>query len=229
MFLLVPYRIDSIEQQYPFANWGVILITFAVSLAAMYGAMDESLIYSFILTGWDPASLFGHFLLHGGWIHLVGNMVFLWVFGNAICANVNQALYVGLYLFLGVFAGMTHLILDGAPALGASGAVNGIIGLAFAIYPRDEVSTFWLFLIRGGVLAIPVWVLVLIWLAFDLWGAMGDGGSVAYWAHLGGLFAGVATGLILLQLGLVKLTIYDKQNLLELFKGEKPEGPRPRY
>ena len=224
MFLLIPYEIDAIQQHRPWANWAIIAVTVLISLAAMFGGLDDSIVNSMVLYGWNPVGLVGHTLLHGGLIHLAGNMVFLWVFGNALCSNMNNFLYLGLYVFLGLAAGVVHLLVDGAPAIGASGAINGIIGLAVAIYPRDEVDSFWLFFIRAGTFAVPVWVIVGIWLAFDIFGVVAGGTLVAYWAHLGGLAAGIAAGLVILHMGLVELTIYDKQTLLEFLKGEEPDG-----
>jgi len=174
MFLLIPYEIDAIQQHRPWANWSIIAVTVIVSLAATFGELDVSVVDAMVLQGWNPIGLFGHVLLHGGLLHLAGNMVFLWVFGNALCSNMNNLLYLGLYILLGLAAAIAHLLIDGDPAIGASGAINGIIGLAVAIYPRDEVDTFWVFFFRGGSFAVPVWVIVGIWLAFDIFGAAID-------------------------------------------------------
>jgi len=228
MLLFVPYEINSFKQRRPIANWIIIAMTVGISLMGMASfdpefGFDESF-SNLILVDWHPSGLFGHMFLHLGLIHLAGNMLFLWVFGNALCSNMNSFLYLASYLVLGLFAGCTHLIFDPeVGAVGASGAVNGIIGLALAVYPRDEVNVFYLFFVKGGTFELPVWVLALIWLGFDIWGASSEAGSVAYFAHFGGLAAGILLGLLLLQLGRIDLTIYDRQTLLEFFKGEQPD------
>ena len=182
------------------------------------GAWEDMILFS-----WEPAGLFGHLLLHADLFHLFGNMIFLWVFGNAICSNMNNFLYLGLYILMGVMAGAAHLLFDGGPGVGASGAINGVIGLALAVYPRDEVDVFYLFIVKWGTFEIAVWVLALIWLAFDLFGAMSGGGNVAYFAHIGGLVGGIVIGLVLLQFDKIDLTVYDRQTLLEFFKRVDPK------
>ncbi len=227
MLLFIPYEINSFKQRRPIANWIIVAVTVVISLKGM-ASFDpkfgfDGFFENMVLIDWHPSGLFGHLFLHLGFIHLAGNMLFLWVFGNALCSNMNNFLYLAAYLVLGLLAGCTHLIFDPeVGAVGASGAVNGIIGLALAVYPRDEVSVFYLFIIKAGTFELPVWVLALIWLGFDIWGASSGAGSIAYSAHIGGLAAGVLLGLLLLQLGKIDLTIYDRQTLLEFFKGEQP-------
>jgi membrane associated rhomboid family serine protease len=227
MLLFVPYGINAIYQRRPIVNWAIIVVTSMVSLMALNSGTSEYVVTGayedMILLSWEPAGLFGHLLLHADLSHLIGNMIFLWVFGNAICSNMNNFLYLGIYILVGLMAGAAHLIFDGGPAIGASGAINGVIGLALAVYPRDEVDVFYLFIVKWGTFEIPVWVLTLIWLAFDLWGAMTGGGGVAYFAHIGGLVGGILIGLVLLQFDKVDLTIYDRQTLLEFFKRVDPK------
>jgi membrane associated rhomboid family serine protease len=118
---------------------------------------------------------------------------------------------------------VTHLIFGGGPAVGASGAINGVIGMALAMYPINRVSVFWFIIFRGGTFQCPVWGMALLWFAFDLFGAMRGSGGVAYWAHIGGLISGVLIGLLALHWGWVRLTAYDNRSLLEILKGEHPD------
>lgn len=226
MFLLVPYGINALHQRHPIANWIIIGATVVVSVLALYTGTETEFAEpyeSLVLHDWSLSGLFGYLLLHVDLFHLAGNMVFLWVFGNALCANMNNFLYFGIYVVLGVMAAVVHLLFDGMAAIGASGAINGIIGLALAVYPRDEVDIFYLVLIKPGTFQLPVWVLALIWLAFDILGALGSSGEVAYFAHIGGLGAGILIGLVLLKFEKIDLTIYDRETLLELIKGERVE------
>ncbi|NNE90064.1 MAG: rhomboid family intramembrane serine protease [Verrucomicrobiales bacterium] len=226
--LFFPIGINALYQQRPYVNWFIVLLTIVVSALAFASAdsFDGNFTEPFldmVLWDWEPVGMLGHMLLHADFFHLAGNMVFLWVFGNAICANMNQFLYLAVYIVLGFLAGAAHLAFDGNPAIGASGALNGVIGLALAVYPRDEVDVFYLFIVKWGTFQMPVWGLVIIWLAFDIWGVVTGGESVAYFAHIGGLVAGIGIGLVLLHFGKIDLTIYDRQTLLEFIKGEDPE------
>jgi len=224
MLLFVPYGINALQQRRPIANWLIIGGTVIVSVIAFTSGNEEDFGEPFnqlVLFGWEPIGMFGHMLLHLDIIHLAGNMIFLWVFGNALCANMNGFLYTGIYVLVGLFAAAAHMAFDDMPAVGASGAINGIIGIALAVYPRDAVDVFYLFIIKPGTFQMPVWGLAFIWLVFDIFGALTSVGSVAYFAHIGGFFAGIVIGLVLLQFEKIDLTIYDRETLLEMIKGEK--------
>ena len=216
MLLLIPYRIESIFQHPPTANRVIIGITVLVSLTALISG--DGPLWSLVLERGSLFGLPGHILLHGDLFHLGGNMLFLWIFGNALCSNMENRRYAILYVLLGVVSGLIHIIVDGDPAIGASGAINGIVGMAVTAYPRDKVDTFWWVLIRFGTTSLPMWLLVSTWLFFDLWGAGEGGGDVAHWAHIGGLFAGIAIGLIGLQSGWIQLTQFDKPTLLDMLR-----------
>ncbi|MCP3994637.1 MAG: rhomboid family intramembrane serine protease [bacterium] len=222
MLLLVPYRIEAIRQHQPLANQAIVATTIAISLLALF--VDESPLWSLVLQPGKLIGLPGHVLLHGGLGHLIGNMLFLWVFGNAICSNMSNWRYASIYLLLGMLAGLAHMAMDGTPAIGASGAINGVVGMALAAYPKDRVDVFWWVLIRFGTSSFPVWGLAATWLLFDLWGASTGGDEVAYWAHIGGLVAGVVVGLIALQSGWIQLTEFDKPSLLDGLRRSKPRS-----
>ena len=117
-------------------------------------------------------------------------MLMLFVFGNAVCGVMGQAEYLLLYIGTGVAAGAAHVLLDGSPAIGASGAVSGIMGVYLAVYPVNRVACFWFWFFRTGRLEVPGWVLVGGYFALDLFGVLAGGGQVAYWAHIGGTVAG---------------------------------------
>ena len=95
------------------------------------------------------------------------------------------------------------------------------IGMVVVAYPKDKVDTFWWVLIRFGTVSLPVWLLVTTWLFFDLWGAGSGGSDVAHWAHIGGLVAGIAVGLIALQSGWIQITEFDKPTLLDVLRRSK--------
>ena len=209
--MLIPYKINTLFQHTPFVNW--ILMAFT-ALVSLYFLIDEpDWMYNLALQDWNPVGIVGHILLHADLFHLIGNLIFLWVFGNAINGNAGHLAYLLLYLAFGVAGGIAHLLFDSGLAVGASGAINGVIGMATAMYPRNQVSVFWLFLIKAGTFEIPLWGLALIWLIFDIIGAIVGSSGVAVWAHLGGFAAGIATGLILLRCSIVTLTQWDNESL----------------
>lgn len=213
--LLLPIRVETMGFRYPWLNIGIIGVTCIVFLAMLAGLLPMEIIEAMVLEDFQPAGLFGHLLLHADIVHLVGNMVFLWVFGNAICSKIGNAGYLFLYLFVGIGAAAAHLLIETAPAVGASGAINGIIGFYIALHPINRIHCVWWFWFRAGVFEISGFWLVLLWVAFDLWGAMSGSPGVAYWAHLGGLAAGFSLALLGLFLEWIAMTQYDNETVLD--------------
>jgi len=191
----------------------------------------------FILKGWEIKGLFGHIWLHGNILHLLGNMLFLWIFGNAVCAKIGNFSYLPIYLGLGLIAGITHLIFVGGSALGASGAINGIVGMYLVFFPENEITCYFVFFfplfvrpyVKGFCIS-SIWM-ILFWLVFDVWGAIKGGGRVAYLAHIGGFAGGFVLAILMLKLKIVKMERYEK-SLLQLLAGyKKPPADefKPQY
>ncbi|MHC4478955.1 MAG: rhomboid family intramembrane serine protease [Planctomycetota bacterium] len=184
----------------------------------------------YFLNGWTIKGLFGHMWLHGGLLHLIGNVWFLWVFGNAVCAKVGNPKYLPLYLLFGLGAGVSHLLFASGPAIGASGAINGVVGMFLVFFPRNDLDCLFLLFIPGMVRAfartftISSYWMILMWFAFDIWGGVKGGGQVAYFAHIGGFASGVALGIILLKTKLIVMEDYE-QSLLQWIGLEKQEQP----
>jgi membrane associated rhomboid family serine protease len=145
----------------------------------------------------------------------------MWVFGNAVCAMTTNLAYPLLFAMFGVVAGAAHLAFDGDPAIGASGAINGVVGMALAMYPRNPVHVAWFIALRAGTFEMPLWGLGLIWLTFDAFGAFFGSDGVAYWAHLGGFAGGLVTGVVALKRQWVTLTDYDNESLADLLAGRR--------
>jgi membrane associated rhomboid family serine protease len=221
VIVVAPYQVNTLFQRNPWGNLAIILVTVVVSILAWTETLSDDVLEAMVLHRTNPLGIVGHLLLHADIMHLIGNMLFLFVFGNAVCGVMNGFLYVGVYLALGMAAGGLHLLCDGAPAIGASGAVSGIMGLYLAIYPSNHISCFWLFFVRVGTFAIPGWVLIGIWFCLDLWGALHGGSGVAYWAHIGGTVAGFIVGIILLKLGVIDIYDYDNPTILQLVAGRE--------
>jgi rhomboid family protein len=139
--------------------------------------------------------------LHGGWLHLIGNMWFLWVFGDNVEDRLGRVRFLLFYLACGVAASALHVAfnLDSAvPTIGASGAIAGVLGAYVLLYPRARVLTLIPIFILITTAWIPAYVFLGIWFLFQWWGAQrslflfGEAGGVAYWAHIGGFLAGMA-------------------------------------
>ncbi|MCH8052709.1 MAG: rhomboid family intramembrane serine protease, partial [Planctomycetes bacterium] len=175
---------------------------------------------SLVLTGWHFAGMVGHALLHADILHLLGNMLFLWVFGNAICAKIGNLPYLLIYALLAGYAGATHLVFAGGPMIGASGAINGIVGVFLMWYPLNSISCIYWFYIRGGTFQIASYWMILFWLMFDIWGVASSGDSVAYWAHLGGFLAGLSLGAVLLLTRAVKMVDLER-SLIDAIRNKR--------
>lgn len=148
--------------------------------------------------GIGRTSLLTSIFMHGSWGHLIGNMVFLWVFGNNIEDSMGHLRFVAFYLLCGVAASAAHIFLaptSEIPMVGASGAISGIMGGYVLLYPRVRVHT-WVPPIF--FLDLPAWFLLGYWFflqlgmgILNLGPAMADQGGVAVWAHVGGFVAGI--------------------------------------
>ena len=135
--------------------------------------------------------------MHGGWLHIIGNMWFLWVFGNNIEDSTGHSRFAVFYLVCGVVAAGTQLLADPhsrVPMVGASGAISGVLGAYILLYPRVRVHTLLPLGFFVTTVALPAYVMLGYWfvlqLVLGLAGPRGTGG-VAVWAHVGGFVAGV--------------------------------------
>jgi membrane associated rhomboid family serine protease len=138
--------------------------------------------------------------LHGSWLHLLGNMWFMWIFGNNIEDSMGHARFVVFYLACGLTAALAQVMLNPAspiPMVGASGAISGVMGAYLVLYPRVRVFAMVPIGIFPISIALPAWTMLLYWAAIQLFsgvvGMMGaqDEGGVAFGAHVGGFLAGV--------------------------------------
>ncbi len=224
---MIPYRIETLFQREPWANWALFGLTIAASLSIQAGLFPEEVVDGFFVWGQGrPASMLGYMFNHGGFAHLAGNMVFLWVFGNAVCATVGNWLYLALYLGFGVVAALVHAQVGGQPMVGASGAIAGVVGMAVALYPVNKVTLFYTIGFASRTGRVGLWLLAVYWTAWDVLGAVLALGPVAYWAHLAGTATGLATGLLLLAAGVVTLTEFDHGSLLDLVLDREPPHKR---
>jgi membrane associated rhomboid family serine protease len=143
-------------------------------------------------------TLFTSMFLHGGWLHLLGNMLYLWLFGRGVESAMGSARYFVFYLLCGVAAALTQALADPAaeiPMIGASGAIAGTLGAYLILHPRANVMVFvWIF-VFVRLIAVPAVLVLGLWFLMQLLSALsesGGGPGVAFWAHVGGFVLGMA-------------------------------------
>lgn len=148
---------------------------------------------------WTPVT---SMFLHGGWGHLLGNLLFFWVFGNNIEDSMGRGRFIVFYLLCGLIAAGSHVLLDPmspVPTVGASGAISGVLGAYLVLYPRVRVRMLFWFLLFIRVFRVPAWVVLLWWFFWQVISGLPQlmtvnrevSGGVAVWAHIGGFVAGV--------------------------------------
>jgi membrane associated rhomboid family serine protease len=183
------------------------------------GQPEEAVVYQY---GMIPAVLFGHrhlpaaietippwatlftsMFLHGGWLHLGSNMLFLWIFGNNVEDLLGRARFILLYLSSGVAAALVQALsakYSTVPMVGASGAVAGVLGAYLMTYPRANVHVFVWIVVFFWIVTVPAWILLGFWFAGQLFSGLAssaDSPGVAFWAHVGGFAAGIMLFLLL--------------------------------
>jgi membrane associated rhomboid family serine protease len=135
--------------------------------------------------------------LHGGWMHLGGNMLYLWIFGDNLEKVMGAARFLTFYLVCGLAASFAHIVFgpgSSIPAVGASGAISGVLGGYLLLFPRNRVRV----LTHGGIAHVPAMVVLGFWIVIQLVNGMGsmtattETAGVAYMAHIGGFVAGLA-------------------------------------
>jgi membrane associated rhomboid family serine protease len=208
--LIIPIQTQVVFLRYPWVNFlwiGLCVAVFGMFNLAGFGM---ELLPWLVLDGWNPIGLVGYSFVHADYMHLFGNMLFLWVFGNAVNERFGTVRYLLFAIGASVISAATHNLFDGGAAIGASGAVNAIVGAYLVLYPVNRVDCFWWVFIRVGTFQLPGYVLIIFWFVMDVWGVVTGGDlPVAYWAHLGGFVYGVTIGAFLVYSGRVKLESYD--------------------
>lgn len=225
--VLMPIAVDVPMQRYPIANWVLMAINILVSVPLFF--KDDS---PWDIAGYSKSDsiigseLFTAMFTHGDFWHLLGNMIFLWVFGNAVNAKLGNLLYVPFYLACGIVAGVAwYLLGTGEVSVGASGAIMGVVGSFVVFFPTNNVSIFYWALVWAGTFSIPAIIVVIIYVLLDVAGMMNEYSQTANLAHLGGFALGFAATLIAVWMGRFAPTRYEK-NLVQAM-GVHEYDPRP--
>lgn len=243
--MFVPYTVDVPMSRWPIANWVLIASTVAVSIGAWgyqhhhiytmmahpeavtpemqpHSRQEAEDLFIPPLALWREkvtlVNLLSYTLVHANLLHLAGNMIFLFCFGNAINAKLGHWQFLASYFLCGMVAGGAWLLFDNGRVLeGASGAIMGIVGLFLIFYPYNDVRVLVGFQWRAGTLEISSFWVITMYMVLDLVGCFikGGGGGVAYSCHLAGSALGIFIGLDLLMLGFYPPTDCER-NLLQL-------------
>ena len=214
---MIPLRDDQPTFSTPFINYFLIVLNvvvflweFSVSHRALNSVMFEFGVVPHhtlaVLVGQSPDGLatavlplFTSLFLHASFLHVAGNMLFLWIFGDNVEDYIGHFQYLVFYLVSGVAAGATHILLNQTspvPSVGASGAIAGVMGAYFILYPRARVLVWFppIFLFH-----VPAWLMLGYWFLVQFFSGTASSiavtsqttGGVAFWAHVGGFVAGV--------------------------------------
>lgn len=199
--MFLPFRTKNPPESLPIATVALILINTAIFFATQSGLeIKPSVIEEYGLTKADmsPLTLVSSMFLHGDLLHLIGNMLFLWIFGLAVEGRLKTPLFLLVYLASGLAGDFLHLGLMGPkfaniPLVGASGAIMGVMGAALYMFPHAPITFLFVNIAGARTIDWPLWGAALMYIAFDILGAMinlsGFGGT-AHLAHLGGVAAG---------------------------------------
>jgi membrane associated rhomboid family serine protease len=226
---VLPYHDDNKTQRTPFITFLLIALCAATWLFLQGAGAERPLAASVCNLGLIPGELTGtlppgvsfqmsedlvcrtdpgrqisnvltSMFLHGSWMHLLGNIWFLWLFGNNVEDSMTRPRFIVFYLLCGLAAALLQVMADprsAIPMVGASGAISGVMGAYLVLYPRARVYTLVPLGFFMSSVALPAWVMLVYWLVLQLLGGFTQIGSseggVAFWAHVGGFVAGLVT------------------------------------
>ncbi|MBZ5598168.1 MAG: rhomboid family intramembrane serine protease [Acidobacteriia bacterium] len=219
---MIPIRDDTPRFSTPYITYFIIALNAVIFLFELWvGAQSEGALNSFmyefgVVPGHVTAALGGSpqfhladalvpiltsMFLHGSWLHIIGNMWVLWIFGDNIEDYLGHFPYLVFYLVTGIAAAITHILLNlgsPVPTIGASGAIAGIMGAYFLLYPRARVLTIVPLIVFFTFWWLPAWIVLGYWFLVQFLSgaatsisAPGQTGGVAFWAHVGGFVAGI--------------------------------------
>lgn len=142
-------------------------------------------------------SIFSYMFLHGGFLHFIGNMWFLYIFGDNVEEHFGSLRFLGFYLISGTVSGFFHFLLNPVsmvPTIGASGAIAGVMGAYFLLFPKSRILTLIPIIIIPWFVEIPAFIFLGFWFFIQFLNAAGSGAGsgIAWWAHIGGFIAGLA-------------------------------------
>lgn len=202
---MIPLRDSQPSYSTPVVTLGLIAVNVVVFLYQI--SLDQFSLNHFIFSyGVVPeqlnvATLFTSMFLHGGWLHLIGNMWFLWIYGDNVEDILGPVKYLLFYLLCGVLAALLHVALNmdsRIPTVGASGAIAGVMGAYLAKFPRARIVTLIFVFVFVTTIEVPAFLILVYWFAIQLFSGVGSigystaaAGGTAWFAHIGGFVAGL--------------------------------------
>ncbi len=210
---MIPLRDDIRSKTRPYVTYALIAGCTLVFLYQLFSelsdrALGRTIILTFgmiphqIVSGQRLWTLITSMFLHGGFFHIIGNMLYLWIFGDNVEDAFGHLPYIGLYVLAGLFGSFLHILIaphSTIPTIGASGAISGAMGAYFVLYPRARVLTLIPIFFFLRIVYLPAFVLLGFWILLQLfYGCSSAGGAtgVAYFAHIGGFAVGILLGLL---------------------------------
>lgn len=207
---MIPIRDNRFSRTVPVVTWTLIALNVIIFIWDRHGISGPSVTFADLvlrpqtvinaLKGRDDlfplTTIFTSMFMHGSLMHLIGNLLFLLVFGPAIEVALGSPRYALYYIFWGIFAAGSHIFVDPhsmVPVLGASGAIGGVLGCYFLLFPGNRIEIF-VPLLLFLTFEVPAWILLGLWFVYQI--AVPQQG-VANWAHAGGFLAGMLTVLIM--------------------------------
>jgi membrane associated rhomboid family serine protease len=209
---MIPLRDVIPSRTFPFFTVSFIVlnsIAFLFELSLPERTLEQFIfMYGVVPARFDVVSVFTSMFLHGGWAHFIGNMLFLWIFGDNVEDRLGHARFVVFYLLCGTAAVVAHVFMNPVsmiPTIGASGAIAGVMGAYFVLYPNSRVLALVPLFIVFEVIEVPAILFLGIWFLMQFFYGVGsigaqtgaEVGGVAFWAHIAGFLAGMAGVLVL--------------------------------
>lgn len=205
---MFPIRDHNPSNRTPYVTYGLMALNIGV-FVSYWGMMGDARALATFYSSWAliPADVAGgqrsftlltSMFLHGGVLHVAGNMLFLWIFGDNLEDELGHTGFALFYLAAGLGAGLVQVLSSPAsavPVVGASGAIAGVMGGYLLLFPRAKVDVLFIFIVFFKVFAIPAWVMLGLWFGLQLLNGFASdvsAGGVAYWAHAGGFVIGLA-------------------------------------
>jgi membrane associated rhomboid family serine protease len=204
---MFPIRDHNPSTRTPFVTYALIIANVLIFLAYWLPAHSERELQFFfqtwgmiparVMAGLDLQTIVTSMFLHAGWMHLAGNMLFLWIYGDNMEDSFGPIGFLLFYLACGAGAAGLQIAADPrsfAPMVGASGAIAGVMGGYLLLFPKAKIDIFIFFIVFFKIFPIPAWIVLGLWLGTQVFGGFAtpsEAGGVAYFAHLGGFAAGV--------------------------------------
>ena len=206
--MFFPYKDDNPRVLFPFVTFGIITLNVLIFLGQFWisgndPGIGKSLVYmyGFVPAEFNPLTIFTSMFMHGGFAHIIGNMWFLYIFGDNVESILGHIKYFIFYLACGIGAALAQFFIEPAsqvPMIGASGAVAGILGAYMIRFPKARVHVLAVIIIFITTFVVPAQIVLGLWFLMQLSGGLGSlgvdtTGGVAWFAHIGGFIIGVTS------------------------------------